>query len=72
MNRYQREKVKRLKKLEDLGVNYYERKRILRRFDMEKVDIIIEQISEYKKCDYVNEFDEIENIFQKFVNWWRR
>lgn len=48
MNKYQREKVKRLKKLEDLGVNYYARKMVLRKYDLDKVDIIIDEIVKYK------------------------
>lgn len=64
MNKYQREKAKRLKRLENLGVNYYARKRILRKYNLEKVDIIIDEVIKFKTF---NASAEIENLLLKIV-----
>ena len=49
MNKYQREKWKRMKKLSELGVGHYQQKKILRKFSFEQVDIMIDQANKIKK-----------------------
>ncbi|MFL0251269.1 hypothetical protein ACJDT4_12605 [Clostridium neuense] len=45
MNKYQREKAKRMKKLANLGVGYYQQKSILRKCSLDETDTIIKQIT---------------------------
>jgi len=49
MNKYQREKAKRMKKLSELGVGHYQQKKILRKFSLEQVDTMIDQYNKIKK-----------------------
>jgi hypothetical protein len=44
MNRYQKEKVKRMKRLSKLGIGYTHQKTLLRRFDFQQLDKIINNL----------------------------
>lgn len=49
MNKYQREKAKRMKKLANLGIGYHQQKAILRDYSFEQIDNVVEQITKIKK-----------------------
>lgn len=49
MNKYQREKAKRMKKLANLGIGYHQQKAILRNYSFEQIDNIIEKATIIKK-----------------------
>ncbi|MGH4125123.1 MAG: hypothetical protein ACREV6_19580 [Clostridium sp.] len=49
MNKYQREKKKRLKKMAALGIGYSQQKLMLRSYNFEQIDQAIEQINLFKK-----------------------
>lgn len=51
MNRYQREKIKRMKKLANLGIGYHQQKTLLRKYSPEQIDGIIKQVNIIKKSD---------------------
>lgn len=59
MNKYQREKAKRMKKLGNLGVGYIAKKRLLRQMDFEHVDMVIDQLTRLKEPKYQNIFEKL-------------
>jgi hypothetical protein len=59
MNKYQREKAKRMKKLGNLGVGYYSQKKLLRQMDFEHVDFVIDQLTRMKEPKYQNIFKKL-------------
>jgi len=59
MNKYQREKAKRMKKLGNLGIGYYGQKKLLRQMDFEHVDFVIDQLARMKEPIYKNIFEKL-------------
>ncbi|MEY8001799.1 hypothetical protein AB8U03_16685 [Clostridium sp. Mt-5] len=53
MNKYQREKAKRMKKLSELGIGYSQQKALLRKFNFEQLDKTIKQIEVIEKSDAI-------------------
>lgn len=65
MNKYQKEKVKKMKKLSSLGVGYYNQKRILRHFNYDQIDTVIEQIEDMKRYETI--FKPFQRIILKIL-----
>ena len=64
MNKYQREKAKRKKKLANLGLGYYQQKNILRKYSLNEVDTIIDQVTLLEKLGILEKIKKIlVNIF---------
>lgn len=64
MNKYQREKAKRMKKLANLGIGYHQQKAILRKYSFEQIDNVVEQITKIKKSGIL---EKIAKAFTKMV-----
>jgi len=69
MNKYQREKAKRMKKLGNLGVGYYSQKKLLRQMDFEHVDFVIDQLTRMKEPRYKN---ILEKLSRKIVQIFKK
>ena len=66
MNKYQREKTKRMRKLSDLGIPYYKQKKFIKIFngDFVKLDESIAQIEKLKWEQQPKEKKTILSIFK--------
>lgn len=70
MNKYQREKAKRMKKLANLGVGYYQQKSILRKCSLDETDTIIKQITLLTKPSLLQRIKKVFiNLVKKFTCW---
>ena len=69
MNKYQREKAKRKKKLTILGIGQYQQKNLLKENSFEEIDTIISQITLLKNSDMFKdtrkEFKKLSQFFIK-------
>lgn len=73
MNKYQREKVKRKKKLAKLGVGYYQQKAILRKYSFNEVDKMIDQVTLLKKSGIFEKIKEaLMNISKALIKLWSK
>jgi hypothetical protein len=83
MNRYQREKVKRMKRLSKLGIGYSHQKALLRRFDFQQLDKMINNIETIQRSGIAEKFiksfeksmkmllDGLLKVFKEKVQGWK-
>lgn len=70
MNKYQREKAKRIKKLANLGIGYYQQKSILRKYSLDETDTIIKQLTVFTKPSMIQRTKKLlMNLVKKFTCW---
>jgi len=66
MNRYQREKAKRRKKLSSLGIPYYNQKKFIKAFgnDLVKIDEAIVKVEELRKKPWLSKIQKLLNFIR--------
>lgn len=68
MNKYQREKAKRMKRLAALGIGYYSQKHILRKLNPEQLDTFIDRYSKIKsRIEKESIFDKLRRVLHGLV-----